>query len=737
MNKTRSLFQKNSLSAALALASLVPLAAPIVQAQDFELEEVIVSARKVYESGQDVPIAVSAFSGESIDALVMRDIREMEGFIPNLVIDSISVAPGGASIYLRGVGTQDIERSFDPAVGVVIDGISLSYINGSMVNAFDFASMEVLRGPQGTLFGRNTTGGVINIRRTRPTGDLGLRYELTAGSDDRLDIKGVLNFPILEDVLAGKLGYASMNDGGQMKNAYNGDQVGDYDNQEITATLLWTPGDNFEALFTYSNYEDENDGVPLKNRSESPELACIIGFCEDNKIDVVDQDFLQDMEFEVDAYSLEMNWDLPLGTITSVTGYRDTDESVPSDLDATPVSMLHVLRDQQSEQTSTELRFASSDQLSENFDFVLGVYWLEDNYQADQFSAIAEVLGPDPSGNGALYQFPYTDHERETWSVFGEAHVALNERWNLTLGGRYTYEEKEIYANNFLSFGTPDDMFPIGEVNADEDWSEFTPRIGVDYRLNDDVLIYASYTEGFRSGGFNGRNYSPADIGPFEPEFVDQFEGGMKGEFLDRRLRLNLAAFVSDYDNKQEEIIQADDFGGTLTVVENASTAELWGVEGELTWAASENLLFNANFGYLNAEYDDYEADLTGDGIVTDNSDLMLRRTPEWTGGINGIYTLNIGPGVLNAFLGYRYTDEYQVEVSNHTKGLLDERGVVDASISYEWEWTSGRMVKISAYGRDLTDEQDYTAAVVVPPLFTFASVGGGRQYGLQISGNF
>ncbi|MBT4521251.1 MAG: TonB-dependent receptor [Halieaceae bacterium] len=732
MNRADTVFSKNPLAAALAFTSLVLVAAPATWAQDLQLEEVMVTARKAFESGQDVPVAVSAFSGESIDALIMRDIREMEGLVPNLVISSVSVAPGGASIYLRGVGTQDVERSFDPAVGVVIDGVSLSYINGSMANTFDFGSLEVLRGPQGTLFGRNTTGGVINIKRTRPTGELGLRYELVAGSDDKQDVRGVLNFPIVEDVLAGKLGYASMRDGGQMKNTVNGDRVGDYDNQEITATLLWTPSDNFEALFTYSNYEDKNDGVPLKNRSEIPEFACLFGFCDDNKMDVVGQDFLQDINFEVDAYSLEMNWKLPLGTLTSVTGYRDTDETVPSDLDATPIPLLHVLRDQQSEQTSTELRFASNDELSENFDFVVGVYYLEDNYQSEQMSAILEFLGP-----AAVYQNPHTDHERETWSVFGEAHIALNERWNLTVGGRYSYEEKDITADLFMSFGTPDGMFPAGYVEADEDWSEFTPKIGLDYRVNDDVLLYGSYSEGFRSGGFNGRNSSPADIGPYDPEFVEQFELGMKGDFLDRRLRLNLAAFFTDYKDKQEEIILPDGFGGTLTVVENASTADIWGLEGELIWVASENLIINANFGYLDAEYDSYVADINGDGVETDNSDLIMRRTPEWTGGISGNYSRDMGPGVLRAFLGYRYTDEHQVEVGNDPRGLLDDRGVVDANLSYEWEWAADRTVKITAYGRDLTDERDFSAAIVVPPLFTFASVSGGRQYGVQISGNF
>lgn len=728
----------NTLPSALVITLMSLLGVSVVQAQETaQLEEVIVTARKIMESVQDVPLAVSVFSGETINNLVMRDIREMEGFIPNLVIDSVSVAPDSASIYVRGVGTQEVERSFDPAVGVVIDGVALSYTNGSMVNTFDFAALEVLRGPQGTLFGRNTTGGVINVTRTRPTGEPGLRYEITAGSDDRFDLKAVLNFPIVKDVLAGKLGYASQKDGGSKKNLFNGDQVGDFDNQEITATVLYTPNDSFEALFTYTNYEDQNDGVPLQTIAQMPDLTCILGFCGGGPLDVVNQDFLNAIDFELDAFSLQMDWEFSLGTVTSVIGYRETDESVPTDFDGTPVPIFHTIRDQQSEQTSAEVRFATNADFSEKLDFVAGIYWLKDDYQLEQHTAILELLGPDPTGAGAVFQNPHTDHERVTWSIFGETHISFAEDWTLTLGGRYTQEEKEISANNFLAFGTPTGFFPIGAVMAEEDWSEFTPKVGVDYRLDDNVLLYASYAEGFRSGGFNGRNYTPADIGPYDPEYVKQFELGMKGDFLEQTLRVNLAAFLTDYDNKQEEIIQPDDFGGTVTIVKNAATVAIWGIEGELTWMASENLVINANFGHLDAEYDKYVADLNGDGVATDNSDLSLRRVPKWTGGINGVYTRDIGSGLLRAFLGYRYTDEYWVEVSNDPRGLLDSRGVVDAFISYEWEWGDGRIVKVTAFGRDLTDERAFSAAVVIPGFFSFAAVSGGEQYGIQLSGSF
>lgn len=768
MKRDTSQYLQSRIVAGLTLAGLALTASPMIAAQEDSavLEEVLVTARKKDESMQDVSIAVTAFSGAQIDDLVMRNILEMEGFVPNFVIDSLGgVAPGAASLYIRGVGTQEVERSFDPAVGMVIDGVPLSFVNGSVANTFDFAAIEVLRGPQGTLFGRNTTGGVINITRTRPTGELGFKYEVTAGNDDRIDAKALVNFP-LGETLSAKLGYSVQKDGGQRSQKVVGGSAGDADNQQFNATLLWEPNENFDALFTYVRYEDELDGVALQNRSSLntdnpvnpiPEAPCVLpaavfgDVCGDNVTDIEDltQDLFDPIDFEWDSFTLNMSWDLAHGTITSITGYQESDEDVPTDFDATSVNFFHALRFQESEQTTTELRYASNEAFSETVDFVAGIFWVEDEYQLDQKLSIAAFSGPA----GAVFQNPRADHEREAWAVFGEVHIDLTDKWMLTLGGRYTEEEKKYTGGNAIGGGaiagyvpgTEDDFFlfgqpiwiPLGSASGKEDWNEFSPKVGLDYRINDDVLTYFSYSEGFRSGGFNGRNNEPGNIGPFDPEFVESWEIGMKGDFLDNTLRLNLAAFYLDYEDKQEEVIQPDGFGGSFTVVGNASTVESMGVEAELTWVANENFIFNANFGWLDAEYDDYVADLNGDGIETDNSHLELRRVPEFTAGANGNYTMQLGPGMLSLFVGYRYTDEYWVETSNDPRGLLDSRGVWDATASYEWDWDEGRSVRITAFGRDLTDEVDFSSAVIVPGTIAFGGVSGGREYGIQVSGNF
>ncbi|NND69730.1 MAG: TonB-dependent receptor, partial [Halioglobus sp.] len=261
--------------------------------------------------------------------------------------------------------------------------------------------------------------------------------------------------------------------------------------------------------------------------------------------------------------------------------------------------------------------------------------------------------------------------------------------------------------------------------------------IGVDYRINDDILTYITYSEGFRSGGFNGRNQDPANIGPFDPEYVNNYELGFKSDLLDQTLRVNLAAFYNEYDDKQEEVIESDGFGGSNTVVRNAATVQIIGLEGELTWVANEYVLVNANFGYLDAEYDEYDADLTGDGIITDNSDLELRRVPEWTAGLNTTFTLPVGPGDLSLYMSYRYTDEYYVEVSNDPRGLLDSRGVFDATLAYDWQCGENSSARVALFGRDMTDEVDYNSAVIIPGTLAFGAVAGGEQYGVRVNFEF
>jgi len=743
-----------------------------------QLEEVYVSARKTVDNMQDVSISVTAFSGATLDNLAIRDVREIEGLVPNLVIDSVSVAPAGASLYIRGVGTQEVERSFDPAVGVVVDGVPLSFVNGSMANTFDFESLEVLRGPQGTLFGRNTTGGVINITRSRPTGEFGARVEGTYGTDDLGDVKAVVNFPIVEDVLAGKVAYARQTGGGQRKNTTIGEDVGDADNREMNLTLLFSPSDKFDALFTYVNYEDKNDGVVLQNLNSAnannpvnpdPEALCDVPLnvifptaCADGNvtdIENVTQDFYgQNVNFEADTYILNMQYDLGVGAVTTIIGYQETDERVPTDFDDTAVNFFHAIREQDSEQTSLAIRFASSDELSETFDFVAGVFAVEDEYSLEQNTSIGAFGGPDFS----LFQNSFADHEREAWAVFGELHWNFTDSLMLTVGGRYTEEEKDYDGEIFFGGGalapglegvlqgfvpgTPmDDLYlygqtvwlPFGAASGNETWDEFSPKVGLDWRLNDDVLTYITYSEGFRSGGFNGRNQDPANIGPFDPEYVNNLELGFKSDLLDQTLRLNTAIFFNEYDDKQEEVIESDGFGGSNTVVRNAATVEIWGVESELTWVINEYLIVNGNFGYLDAQYDEYDADLTGDGIITDNSDLELRRVPEWTGGLNATFTLPVGPGDLSLYGSVRYTDEYYVEVGNDPRGLLDDRTVYDVILAYDTQIGDDSNLRVSLYGRDITDEVDYNSAVIIPGTLAFGAVSGGEQYGLRVNIDF
>lgn len=737
-----------------------------------EIEEIVVTARKREEIMQTVPVAVTAFTESQIDSLRSRDIQDIEGYAPNVIIDSVAVASQGASFYIRGIGTQEVERTFDPGVGLILDGVYLTSVFGTSIDTFDIERMEILRGPQGTLFGKNTVGGVINVVRTRPTGEFGFKGSVTLGSNDRNDYKALVNFPLLGDSLAGKLAFYSRNDDGDRRNTFLGKDAGGKKIRSYQGALLWTPMEALDVLVRYEHVDDDSDAVPLQNASDGTDLLCFaLGQCIGPVDDKVRQNLPDEFEFDIDALSLEANWDFGSFLLTSISGWRDTDEIIFTDFDGTELDFFSTIRPQQHEQWSQELRVTS--QFSDRHNVVAGLYYIKHEYGLQQRTLFLPLLLGAPPGTELISD---QEQEAESWAGFAEYNFDITDRLGLTLGGRYTWEEKKFKGqagtalfgiSSSLSFLTPG-RIEIWDAPATgkEDWTEFTYKVGIDFQATDDMLIYAYWARGFRSGGWNGRNATPADIGPYEPETVDTYEIGVKSEWFENRLRLNLSAFYNSYDDKQEEIIKPDPLLGTVTVVENAAEATLWGWEVEALAIPTRGLTLRGIVGFLDAEYDDYCADVNGPEdyttpspppstcgssrfsgmnaitglpqavVDTDNSWFELRRTPELQWSVSGEYTLAVGPGEAFVTAAYRWVDNYHVESKNDYRGGLSDRGVVDVTIGYDFEigdtdWT------ITLFGRDLTDELDANSAVVIGGLWSFRGVTGGRTWGLETQMKF
>ena len=709
-------------------------------ADNLAIEEITVTARKKDESIQDVPLAVSAITDQLQEETVRR-IEDVQAFAPNLFINRTPGIASGAAITIRGVASLESDKSFDPSIGVVMDGMFLGTSSGVLLENFDIERIEVLRGPQGTLFGKNTTGGILNIIRTPVSlDDMSFDLSLTGGEYGRQDIKAVAQIPIIQDTLGLKVFGAKIEHDGHVKNTTLDRDVGGDDKTNYGFAALWAPTDNFDIKLHYEIMEDQSEQGAYVNRNRVGELACtisLIGFDPANGCEIFANDGPDTTESDGSNFSdneykstiITANYDTDNFLYTYIYTRRDMDEQNMQDFDGAPAHLLRMNFFNDWEQTSHEFRITS--QFSDKVQFIAGLYDWETDFDQrwdvfDLFYQLSRLgVPPWPSGRvgvpGYDDVFPWEDdvagnngQSQVTTSLaaFFSADWYLNDQWTLTAGFRWTEEEKD-----FVGGASAPGYYPLrGEpwpgifnpFNADQKWTETTPKVGARYQMNDDVMFYGSYSEGFKSGGFFARqaNY---EIDPaYDPEYVKNYEFGWKTTLLDGRMIFNGAIFRSDYDDKQESILIPVNLANVATVVRNASTLEMTGIELEMRYQITEAWDLLVTYGFLDSEYDDYIADLTGDGIVTDNSDLVPRNTPENTFGLTTSYTMQIGNGDLKGRVSYRFRDDMETNSSNDPLGHLDSIYNVNANISYSIENYS-----ISVWGRNITDEREQRWATI------------------------
>lgn len=698
------------------------------------LEEVVVTARKREESLQDVGQSVSAFSAEEIERRFARDMRDIVDVSPNLIIDDTSQGPGGvAAVALRGIGVSEVESSFDPAVGVVIDGVFLGKASGSIAKMIDIERIEVLRGPQGTLFGRNAIGGVINITRAKPSQELYGRVRGSYANYDHFELDGLLNVPVT-DQFALKL-MASRHDqrDGHFRNIVTGRRDGAVEYTMYSAHALFQPMPQLDIEYAYTREEYDQDTPPLLNVAQPGQLFCdAFDFCGQGVQTPstgsryrVEQNGPNAATFDADTHIASVSWDVDeRWSLDYIFGYRKTKETVLQDFDATPLTLFETSRPEKYDQTSHELRLTHS---GDRLDFTLGAYLFDMEYTIDLISFIGFVEA------GTIFEIPQTANQQtDSWAGFFEADYRLTDEWVVTLGGRYSKDKKKSQITNdpVISQPTP----------AQASWSEFTPKVGLKYFHSDDLMLYALYSSGYRAGGFNGRptTQEAADL-PYDPETVDNIELGFKSQWLDNRLRLNASVFRMKYDDKQEEQSVAVEVGtGQQTVVANAASATIWGVEMDFVYLPEiEGLTIAGNLGWLDASYDDFLADI-GRGGITDNSDLDFRRAPDWTISLNATYEWEARGGTAWARVGWRFIDSHAVSLSNSVQTNNSAQHLVDASLNYRY----GNAL-FSLFGRNLLKEDGYSVGFdvggVAPPgsLWTYAAPRPPRSYGIQVSYDF
>ena len=758
--------------------------------ESYGIEEVVVTARKQEESAQDIPVALTALT-EELTRSTVRDLTDLNGFAPNVQIgEDGSRGGGGASITIRGISpTRTDDNSFDSPIGVMIDGVYLGSLAGQVTENFDLERVEILRGPQGTLFGKNTVGGVVNVIRSRPTGELGGRFKITAGEDGQQEIRAVVNTPVIEDVLAAKFFGTIMKDDGWLDNTTTGGSLPERDYQNYGLTLLWTPNDRFEALFTIENFSDESElsayhtnnnyaaGVlPVPTDPNDTDysggfLNCVLNpqVCRTSTAipGNAENDTRNDAELDTDAITLTMKYELNDNmTLVSVTGYRDLIEDRIYDFDGSSAPFITIDRRNEYDQLSQELRI---DGAWDTVSMTAGLYYFNNEFEQDwvtggrfwatlfggvaydpvlwgacQAGALAPVWCdqglPVVEAGGDVTQILYETQETTSIAAFAQVDWRFADKWTLTAGLRWTEEEKDFVAGQaYLSNVARQWLrnFPVidgapGFAVLDNTWTETSPKVGLTYDINDDSIAYISYAEGFHSGGFFGVNQNIRDFvrDQYDPELAESWEVGYKSVHFNNRLKFNLTYFHNDFTDKQEQSVQVDP--DTLTVAttfDNVASAVYQGWELETEFVFNQYAKMFFNYGYLDAEYEDFFTDINqSDGItlVEDASHLTPRNAPEVTWGLGGTLTFPVGNGVLEFYGKYAYVDEVETNLLNAPQAKLDDREDVQASIGYYAEnWS------VVAFGRNLTDEE-FETFIPIATLFAVGSLNRPRHYGIE-----
>ena len=718
------------------------------------LEEVMVTARKREEGLQDVPLSVSAYNSDQLEALKVRDLTSLSVGMPNVSLEDIGTVRGTANFSIRGLGINSSIPSIDPAVGVFVNGVYMGVNNGIIMDMFDMASIEVLRGPQGTLFGRNVTGGAVLLNTKKPGEELEgtARYAVDTGNEGGINsyYMGAIGGPITENLGARVVLYYN-DDEGKFENQFDGDDFGAIEQQMFRGTVVWTPTDSTELIVRYEHNDIEGDGPAGQSHTNGSGVpGSPNNFDRDSTDFSIDEGGFQDSE--TDFFTVELNWDVGFGdgTITNIFGYRDYTSTALSDIDAQPVWLFHAPTWLDAEQYSNELRYNGLFADKANVT-VGGLYFTNDLDYHERRNLLGIATGgvaPAASFDGG------GEYSVETWNLFAQVDYELNDQWTLTAGVNYSYEEKDAKIASISANINTGPYDPAASCNVvagdapcaldfvdDNDWDNVAPKLGATYHLSDDSNIYGHWTRGYRSGGYNLRNtsFDPADTpGPFDEEEVNNYELGYKSSH--DWGRLNAAIFYNEIDDMQRELNFPGPIG-VIQLVRNTADATITGIEVDAIVGLTENLLMMASVGYVDAEYDEVREDLNGDGVADGLDEALdIPRAPELSYSLGFTHDLDIGSwGFMTSRINYAYRDEMAFTDSN--LGYIGEAEILDAGVDFYSN--SGKWV-FSLYGRNLLDNNWHGGDTQLPDTLngvptggTFAPLTAGIRYGAEVTYNF
>lgn len=739
-----------------------------IEARYGVLEEVVSTARKREEPLQETPVASTVLTSDQLDLAFAPNLESMPFPAPNVNLVN-GLLSSVLAVSVRGYALVEVDSTLDPPVAIMVNGVYYTRPIMNNLDMFDVEQLELLRGPQGTLFGRNTTSGAIQLRTKRPTDEFEAAGKITLGNYGRADVRAALNVPLVEGKVNARLAAYSLNSDGFYTSAPTANDskrdLGKEDKLTLRPSIEFILSDTVDLTFIGEYHQDKSDVRPVKNYSGPGRSLCDNhGFCgvpfdQAGKHDDFDADITEAGFVDIDIYSItkELNWDLDKGTVTWLSNLRDTSETWVYDADGVGAyDMFLVDRRQPHQQYSTELRFASS--AFDRMDFIAGVFYLHQEYDLERRTGIASdrLSAPNPDGF-VIPLYSITGQKHNAWSVFGELNYDVTEQLTLTLGGRYTDEKKDFYQQTFAAYPNTGPR-----QDYSQSWNDAGPKLGVRYQVNPDVMAYATYQRGFKSGGFNGRCGQTATCTrTFDPEKVDGYELGVKADLLDNRVRANLAFFMTDIKGLQRTRLVPLPPGATNpqeTVTDNAAAAEMRGLEAEISAWVTPSFKLDVAMGILDADYKDFCADINGatlyetrptsncggevvlaqefaDGpdayiVDEDNSGFNIQLSPKFNASLSGTYNHSLADGgTIVVHANYTYVDDL---FTDHLElSYRPSVEIMNASISYE---SPGDRYRVSLYANNLTDEIYVTARTIVPPLFDYRVVSPPRMWGVEFA---
>jgi iron complex outermembrane receptor protein len=805
------------------------------------IETVTTQAQKIETNIQSTPVAVTSISGETLQRSFAQDLRDLSKNTPNVMMEPVGAFQNASAFFIRGFGSTDIESATDPGVGIFVDGIYQARTSTGLSDMLDVEAVEVLRGPQGTLFGRNTIVGAVLLNHNKPdVNEFDVKGGVLAGNYGRLDVRGVVNVPIVEGVAAMRLAVKSTNFDGFYKNDADHTNYGGNDRITILPSFR-VEGENWDATIrgefgrirddSYANVQYSqcpgtvaDPSVPNYSAFQTvPRINYLVKGAEgladacgrepSKEAFHVEHDNTsgRGSNFDIWGISGEVNYTIPdVGTLTYVAGYRDTQEDVYNDFDATDLPIYMTRRQQDHWQTSHELRFASD--FSETIDFVAGLYYFKQKYYMEQdtfgwlfdgrfgTAFVNEVLGApglqltdlDPNAGG----FGATTQTNSSWAAFVNANWHITDTLTMVAGLRYTEETKNFetcapsvindrvnrLCNTTATVGSTYYNSEISLAPGENNWSNVSPKVGLNWQATDDMFLYASWTRGFRSGGFNGRCGTPATCEPFDPEIADSYEIGMKWDPI-QELRVNLTGFWLEYQNQQVTIIRqspAESGGGNETITTNAGQARAKGIELEVTAVPTDGLKMWGALGFLDAKRTQFCADVDGIGAFpgapsascdpsnviqvanvaypnggygyypVDASGLPLPRAPKWTLSAGVSYEFPVGDlGFLEFAADWRFQSRSMQTAAGippgSTAGILnydgtlitpwrDKAHVFNASVTFN---EIDNRYRVSFFVKNITNEHYVQSITAVAALFNFMQMNEPRHWGVEASFDF